>query len=140
VHELKERDNVKRVEYFRRFTDVITANGEDTLDVTFLTVDAWFYLSGYFHSQNSRLWSATNPHEFKNTPLHDEKVGVWCTVSRSRVVGLIFFDDTINSERSYEEILYPFIGHLNEDEIACGYFQQVGATAHISSCFHGATA
>jgi hypothetical protein len=31
-----------------------------------------------------------------------------------------------------EVIHYPFIGHLNEDEIFCGYFQQDGATAHTA--------
>jgi hypothetical protein len=35
VHELDERHNVKNVEYFLWFRDVITANGEDILDVTF---------------------------------------------------------------------------------------------------------
>jgi hypothetical protein len=29
-------------------------------------------------------------------------------------------------------IIYFSIGHLNEDETACGYFQQDGATAHTS--------
>jgi hypothetical protein len=40
-----------------------------------------------------------------------------------------------------EEIRYPLIGHINEDEIAGGYFQQGGATAHTHSlCFRDATA
>jgi hypothetical protein len=36
VHELKERDNIKRVGYCPWFRDVIIANGEDILDVTFI--------------------------------------------------------------------------------------------------------
>jgi hypothetical protein len=39
VHELKERDNVKRVEYCRGIGDVITANGEDIPDATFFNDD-----------------------------------------------------------------------------------------------------
>jgi hypothetical protein len=34
VHELRERPNIKRVEYFR---DVITVDGEDILDITSFT-------------------------------------------------------------------------------------------------------
>jgi hypothetical protein len=36
------------------------------------------------------------------------------------------------SERYCELILYTFIGHLNEDDIAGGWFQQDGATAHTA--------
>lgn len=42
----------------------------------------------------------------------------------------IFFYDTISSERCCGVIPYAFIGHLSEDEIARGYFQKNGATAH----------
>jgi hypothetical protein len=112
--------------------DVLTANGEDILDVTFFTDEAWFHLSGYVNSQNSRVWSATTPHEIKDTPFRDLKVGVWCPISRNRIIVPIFLDDTINSERYCEAILHPFIGHLNEDEIASGYVQQDGAAAHTA--------
>jgi hypothetical protein len=77
---LKERDNVTRAEYFLWFRDVITANGDDILDVTFFTDEALFHFSSYVNSQNSHVWSATNPHEIKDTQSHDEKVGVWCAI------------------------------------------------------------
>jgi hypothetical protein len=110
----------------------LPANGEDILDITFFTDEAWLHLSGYVNSQNSCVWSATNPHEIKDAPLHDQKVGVRGAISRNRIIGPLFFDDTVNSERYCEMILYPFIGHLNEDEIARGCFQQDGATAHTA--------
>jgi hypothetical protein len=96
MQELEELASVKRGQYWRWFRDVTTANGDD-MDVTFLTDEVWFYLSGYV-SQNSRVWSATNPYEFKDTPLHDQKVGVWRSTSRNLIIGPISFDDTINSE------------------------------------------
>jgi hypothetical protein len=77
--------------------------------------EAWFHLSGYVDSQ-----TATNPHKIKDT-LHDRNLGVH-----------VFFDGTINSKRYCEVILYPFIGHLNEDKIARSYFQHDGATAHTA--------
>jgi hypothetical protein len=106
VHELKERDSVKGVEYCRRFGDVITANRDDILEVAFFFTDeAWFHLSGYVNSQNSRVWSATKPHEIQDTPLYDEEIGVWWATSRNRIIGPMFFDDTINSKRCCEVIL-----------------------------------
>jgi hypothetical protein len=48
---------------------------------------------------------------------------------------------TIPTRNFCEVILYRFIGHLNGDEIARGYFQQAGAAAHThSSCSQVATA
>jgi hypothetical protein len=32
--------------------------------------EAWFHLSGYINSQNSRIWSAENPHALHENPLH----------------------------------------------------------------------
>jgi hypothetical protein len=40
MHELKERGSVRCVEYCQRFRDIITANGEDVLHVTFFVNDA----------------------------------------------------------------------------------------------------
>jgi hypothetical protein len=68
VHGLKERDTVKRVEYCGWFSDIITANGEDILDVTIHTDETLFHFFGYVNSQNSRVWSATNRHDIKDTP------------------------------------------------------------------------
>jgi hypothetical protein len=50
VHELTER-GIKRVEYCPWFRDVIIANGEDILDVTYFADEAWFQLSGYVNSR-----------------------------------------------------------------------------------------
>jgi hypothetical protein len=122
LHGLKAPDNVKRVEYCRWFRDVIAANGGDILEVTFFASEALFHLSDYENSQNSRVWSATDPHVIKDTPLHERRL-VWCAVSRNLIIGSIHFDGTIKSERYCEVILYPSTGHLNEDEIAHGHFQ-----------------
>jgi hypothetical protein len=77
VHELKPGDSAKRVAYCKWFLDFLDGEGEDSWDVTFFTDEAYFHLSGYINSQNSRVWCAHNPHAFHESPLHDEKTGVW---------------------------------------------------------------
>ena len=101
MQELKTTDHEKRLRYCRWFNRFIEENTADVLDVTFLTDKAWFHLSGYVNSQNSRLWSSDNPHSLHETLLHDKKVGVWVAISRRtcRIVGPIFFMNTINSAR-----------------------------------------
>jgi len=77
VHELKPGDSAKRVAYCKWFLDFLDGEGEDSWDVTFFTDEAYFHLSGYINSQNSRVWCAHNPTAFHDSPLHDEKIGVW---------------------------------------------------------------
>ncbi|XP_076330740.1 uncharacterized protein LOC143236352 [Tachypleus tridentatus] len=127
VQKLKATDNEKRKRYCRWFNRFIEENTANVLDVTFFTDEAWFQLSGYINSQNSRLWSSDNSHSLHETPLYYFKVGVWVTISRRRIVGPIFF---INSERYCSEILHTFIGQMTSDEINYSWFQQDGATAH----------
>jgi NADH:ubiquinone oxidoreductase subunit len=62
--------------------------------------------------------------------LHPVKVGVWIAVSRRRLIGPIFFHETINATRYREQILEIFINQLDDEELQNGYFQHDGATAH----------
>ena len=87
-------------------------NGENILNHTFFTDEVWFHLSGYVNTQNSRTWATENPHETFEKPLHDQKIGVWCAVSRSRIIGPIFFDSTVNSNRYIKDIFVPFCEKL----------------------------
>jgi hypothetical protein len=41
---------------------ITSVHEEGNLDVTFFSDEAWFLLSGHVNSQNSRVWSAFNPH------------------------------------------------------------------------------
>jgi hypothetical protein len=66
-------------------------------------------------------------------PLHDKKLGVWDAISRRRIVGHLFFEETVNSKR-YFSMLHDFIGLLEEDEITYSWFQQDGANAHTANC------
>jgi hypothetical protein len=58
------------------------------------------------------------------------KVDVWCALSARRIVGPVFFNETINCERYAWVILQQFFSELTEEERVYGWFQQDSATAH----------
>jgi hypothetical protein len=87
---------------------------------------------GNVNAQNSRIWDTENLHVLHQRLLHDIKVGVWCAVSARRVIGLIFFGDTLNSDRYVSDILEPFFQEITEEETRYGYFQQDSTTARNS--------
>jgi hypothetical protein len=80
-------------------------------------------LSGYVSNQTSRVLMRARIRQYMIRRL------VWCVISRTRIIGPILSDNAISWERYYEVVLYPFMGHSNEDEIARGYSEQDGATA-----------
>ena len=130
VQELKTNDHEKRLHYCRWLNQFIKENTADVLDVTFFTDKAWFYLPGYVSLQNSRLWSSDNPHSLHETPLHDKKVGVWIAISRHRIVGPIFFMNTINSKHYCLDILHAFIGQMMKS-ITHGFNRMVLLPTHL---------
>ncbi|GFU52386.1 transposable element Tc3 transposase [Trichonephila clavipes] len=42
--------------------------------------EAHFWLNGYVNKQNCRILSEANPHVYVETPLHPEKLTVWCVL------------------------------------------------------------
>ncbi|GFW17583.1 uncharacterized protein TNCV_2651411 [Trichonephila clavipes] len=42
--------------------------------------EAHFWLNGYVNKQNCRIWSEANPKMYVETPLHPEKLTVWCAL------------------------------------------------------------
>ncbi|GFT79061.1 hypothetical protein TNCV_3094281 [Trichonephila clavipes] len=42
--------------------------------------EAHFWLNGYVNKQNGRIWSEANPQLYVETPLHPEKLTVWCAL------------------------------------------------------------
>jgi hypothetical protein len=124
VQELRPADKEKRVKYCKWFLKNIVA-GELDPTLYFMSSEAWF------HSQNTRYWSAENPHNLHQVPLHDQKIGVWCAVSASRIIGPTFFDTTVNTD-VYLQIFRNLYSQLTENERQQCFFQQDGATCHTS--------
>ena len=128
VQELKLPDKDKRLQYCRWLLSMVEEGRLDPL-LYFMSDKAWFHLSGYVNSQNTHYWSSENPHVIHETSLHDLKIGVWCAVSGTKIVGPIVFESTMNTD-VYLHILEQFNDQLTPQNKMQFFFQQDGATYH----------
>ncbi|GFY08780.1 putative transposable element [Trichonephila clavipes] len=100
--------------------------------------EAHFWLNGYVNKQNCRIWSEANPQVYVETPLHPEKLTVWCALWAGGIIGPYFFKNdeghnvTVNGDRYRAMITNFFIPELNNHNVQELWFQQDGATCHIA--------
>ncbi|GFU19516.1 transposable element Tcb2 transposase [Trichonephila clavipes] len=80
--------------------------------------EAHFWLNGYVNKQNCRIWSEANLQVYVETPLHPEKLTVWCALWVGGIIGPYFFKNdeghnvTVNGDR-YRAIITNFFSFLN---------------------------
>ncbi|GFV71458.1 transposable element Tc3 transposase [Trichonephila clavipes] len=96
--------------------------------------EAHFWLNGYVNKQNCRIWSEANPQVYVETPLHPEKLTVWCALWAG---GILLQNDedhnvTVNDDRYTAMITNFFIPELNNHDVLELWFQQDGATCHTA--------
>ena len=48
--------------------------------------------------KKTRLWPSENPHALHERPFHDQKREVGVAIFRRRIVGPLFFEETVNSK------------------------------------------
>ena len=130
VQELQEADVVEWVNYCMWLLNSICVGLLDPFQYI-MSDQAWFLLSGHVNLQNTWYWAVENPHLVHEQPLQDQKFGVWCAVSGTRIIGPIFFDRTVNMEVCMN-IFEEFCAQLTEEERQSFLFQQHGATCHTS--------
>ncbi|GFV27309.1 transposon Ty3-I Gag-Pol polyprotein [Trichonephila clavipes] len=53
--------------------------------------EAHFWLNGYVNKQNCTIWNETNLQVYVETPLHPEKLTVWCPLWAGGIIGPYFF-------------------------------------------------
>ncbi|GFW70838.1 integrase catalytic domain-containing protein [Trichonephila clavipes] len=97
--------------------------------------EAHFSLNGYVNKQNCCIWSEANPQVYVETPLHPEKLTVWCALYG--LVESFFKNDegynvTVNGDRYRAMITNFFIPELNNHDVQELWFQQDGATCHTA--------
>ncbi|GFT49527.1 putative DD41D transposase [Trichonephila clavipes] len=100
----------------------------------FFSDEAHFWLNGYVNKQNCRIWSEANPQVYVETPLHPEKLTVWCALWAG---GTFFKNDeghnvTVNGDRYRAMITNFFIPEMNNHDVQELWFQQDGATCHTA--------
>ncbi|GFT39026.1 uncharacterized protein TNCV_3691111 [Trichonephila clavipes] len=94
--------------------------------------------SGYVNKQNCRTWSEANPQVYVETPLHPEKLTVWCALWAGGIIGPYFFKNdeghnvTVNGDRYRAMITNFFIPELNNHDVQELWFQQDGVTCHTA--------
>ncbi|GFV32494.1 uncharacterized protein TNCV_1677801 [Trichonephila clavipes] len=96
--------------------------------------EAHFWLNGYVNKQNCRIWSEENPQVYVETPLHPEKLTVWCALWAG---GILLQNDeghnvTVNCDRYRDMITNFFIPELNNHDVQELWFQQDAATCHTA--------
>ncbi|GFW51290.1 protein FAM200A [Trichonephila clavipes] len=100
--------------------------------------EAHFWLNGYVNKQNCRIWSEVNPQVYVETPLHPEKLTVWCALWAGGIIGPYFFKNdeghnvTVNGDRYRAMITNFSIPELNNHDVQELWFQQDGATCQTA--------
>ncbi|GFW02415.1 uncharacterized protein TNCV_1733301 [Trichonephila clavipes] len=100
--------------------------------------EAHFWLNGYVNKQNCRIWSEANPQVYVESPLHPEKMTVWCALWAGGINSPYFFKNdgghnvTVNGDWYRAMITNFFIPELNNHDVQELWFQQDGATCHTA--------
>ncbi|GFU10662.1 uncharacterized protein TNCV_1773311 [Trichonephila clavipes] len=98
---------------------------------------AHFWLNGYVN-KNCCIWSEANPQVYVETPLHPERLTVWCALWAGGIIRPYFFKNdeghniTVNGDRYRAMITNFFIPELNNHDVQELWFQQDGATCHTA--------
>ncbi|GFW42430.1 heat shock 70kDa protein 8 [Trichonephila clavipes] len=88
--------------------------------------------------QNCRIWSEANPQVCVETPLHPEKLTVWCALWAGGIIGPYFLKNdeghnvTVNGDWYRAIITNFFIPELNNHDVQELWLQQDGATCHTA--------
>ncbi|GFY28367.1 putative transposable element [Trichonephila clavipes] len=94
--------------------------------------EAHFWLDGYVNKQNCRIWSEANPQVYVETPLHPEKLTVWCALWAGGIIGPYFFKTMKATTLQSMVITIFFIPELNNHDVQELWFQQDGAACHTA--------
>lgn len=104
--------------FFSQWLINFARDDQAVFDNVFFSDEAWIYLDGFINSQTYRVWSTKNPHAYREKGLHPKKIGMWCAISRQRIIGPIFFEGIIDSG-VYFRIMQDFISLLEPEERYC---------------------
>ncbi|GFV66094.1 hypothetical protein TNCV_1649061 [Trichonephila clavipes] len=76
----KRREHMYITEAKSKDGENVLLNVPFSLKKHLMSDEAHFWLNGYVNKQNCRIWSEANPQVYVETPLHPEKLTVWCAL------------------------------------------------------------
>ena len=127
---LKECNVIRRFDFANTLVEKIEREDFDVNRIWF-SDEAHFQLHGYVNKQNWRHWGKENPHLAVASPLHSQRVTVWCALSSKGIVGPIFIEGNVTAPK-YKEILEnQFIPQAKKLKMVQNcWFMQDGARPH----------
>jgi hypothetical protein len=85
VQELRATDYEQREDFAIRMQVLFEEN-----EITIMSDEAHFHLSGEVNKPNLRYWASENPLNIREKPLHPERVTVWCAIGVFGITDLYF--------------------------------------------------
>lgn len=137
VQKLEWHDHPRRRTFANWALDKLKADPHFYRKIIF-SDEAHFWLNGYVNKQNMRYWDKEQPQQVLETPLHPEKITVWCGLHAEGVLGPYFFRNaaganvTVNAERYRDMLDGWFFPNVATHELDDFWFQQDGATSHTA--------
>ena len=95
-HELLPGDFMKRGAFALLAFQNMMEN-DDWLSKVLRTDEVRFTFRRSLNSHNCRIWATENSRTFEQSPLHDEKVMVWCGFTVSTIIVSFFFEEMHDS-------------------------------------------
>ena len=131
---LTEHDMVRRFNFAVEMCEMIDQGRIDVNKIIF-SDEAHFWLDGYVNRQNYRFWGSEKPSFVETTPLHPQKLTVFCAISSDAIYGPIFIRQTVDAD-VYEGLLTDYflpeatnMGWMDGQH----WFQQDGAPPHTTA-------
>ncbi|GFU28638.1 uncharacterized protein TNCV_468381 [Trichonephila clavipes] len=138
LEELLNRNSCQMLAEFGKSLEVDGSRVSKRLKALGRIDEAHFWLNGCVNKQNWRIWSEANPQVYVETPLHPEKLTVWCALWAGGIIGPYLFKNdeghnvTVNGDRYRAMITNFFIPELNNQDAQELWFQQDGATCYTA--------
>ena len=133
TQELKSLGHLKRRNFYNWSLAKLEEN-EEFYRIIIFSDEAHFWLNDFVNKQNMRYWSATNPNVLRETPLHPQKVTVWCGFHAGGVLG------PYSSMESAIALCWKIIcgqNWMNFTSTICGFNKTVPlATQHASQSIY----
>jgi hypothetical protein len=131
---LSDNDKVRRLR-FAKWGAVFFEDHPLVLKRLWFTDEAHVDLTGYVNKQNMRFWATQNPHIIHESPLHPQRVTVWCAISSQGLIGPFFIAGSVTGETYRNLVQRQFLPELERLGFPVGrqWFMQDGATPHTAN-------